>query len=248
MSNESDRSIHEIFASEFLYGWTTYAIVELEKGDPDETPDAQERRIDRLTRLLFETADGTQKERAVEILSEWLNDDRNAGRPRWPRFKLRHILYLMDLDQKAPAVDELRSLLGKDERYLRSAPLRCLHGNLIGNDPSRHKEAIAEFDAAIRYAPRWSEPKLERIERLILAGDYRPAIEAAATLRQNETRNGRTMILARANLLVARCLANEAYPEKSDYGEEKLSALGIEVDKAHREIWKFKHLMNAIAD
>lgn len=244
-------SPQEMIAEEFLErsDWRNYAIVELSREDPDASIDAKERSLDRLTRLLFESEDVLDREQAAELLSVWLGNPKNESRPCWLRFKLRHALYLKSLDRKQPALDELSAVLAREPSLLKSAPLRCLRGNLLAEEPASFKEALAEFEAALKLAPRWTEPKLERIELLILMGDMRGAINAATTLRGSETRNGRTMILARANLVVARCLHEPAYPTRAEYTEEKLSALGInEVDAVHRESWRFVKVMNCIND
>ena len=90
------------------------------------SPDANERRVDLLTRILFEsedeaTADSAARDRAIELLAEWLSENDDDTNPMWIRFKLRHVLYSHMMNRKGPALTELESMLQRDERFSKSA-------------------------------------------------------------------------------------------------------------------------------
>jgi len=243
-------NIRELLAYEFLRDWKTYAIAELDKADPGLTPEDNERRLDLLTRVLFEaedeaTADSASRNRSIELLAEWLADNDDDTRPMWVRFKLRHVLYLHMMNRKGPAIQELTSLLDRDQRFTKSAALQCLWGNLLAYD-GQYEESIDRLDAAIRLAPKWAEPQLERLEKLILLKRYREAANGAREYLKNRSHNGRAQAILRANLILARCMQDADYPESDEYVNDMLAARGVAVD--YRESWKFADVMNVVAD
>lgn len=243
-------NIRELLATEFLRDWKTYAIAELDKTDPGLTPENNERRLDLLTRMLFEaedeaTADSSSRDRSIELLAEWLADNDDDTSSMWVRFKLRHVLYLHMMNRKGPALHELKSLLERDQRFTKSAALQCLWGNLLAYE-GQYEESIDRLDAAIRLAPKWAEPQLERLEKLILLTRYRDAANSAREYLRNRSHNGRTQAILRANLLVARCMNDADYPESDEYVNDMLAARGVTVD--YRESWKFAAIMNVVVD
>lgn len=243
-------NVREMLAAEFLRDWKTYAIAELDKKDPGLTPEEDERRIELLTRLLFEaedeaTADSAARSRSIEMLAEWLVDNDDHSNPIWIRFKLRHVLYLHMMNRKSPALQELESLLARDQRFTKSAALQCLWGNLLGHD-RQYEEAISRLDAAIRMAPKWAEPQMERVEKLILLKRYRDAANSARESLRDRSHNGRTQVILRANLLIARCMSDEDYPDSDEYTNDMLAAKGVAVD--YRESWKFVDVQDVIVN
>lgn len=243
-------NIRELLASEFVRDWKTYAVAELDKADPGLSPEDNEKRLDLLTRILFEaedeaTADSASRDHAIELLAEWLADNDDDTRPMWVRFKLRHVLYLHTMNRKGPALQELKSLLDRDQRFMKSAALQCLWGNLLAYE-GQYEESIGRLDAAIRLAPKWVEPQLERLEKLILLSQYREATNSAREYLKNRSHNGRAQVILRANLIVARCMYDMDYAESDEYVNDVLAARGVAVD--YRESWKFADVMNVIVD
>lgn len=243
-------NIRELLAAEFLRDWKTYAVTELDKKDSGLTPEDDERRLDLLTRVLFDaedeaTADSASRNHSIELLAEWLADNDDDARPMWVRFKLRHILYLHMMNRKGPALHELRSLLERDQRFTKSAALQCLWGNLLAYE-GHYEESIDRLDAAIRLAPKWAEPQLERLEKLILLSRYREAAASAREYLKNRSHNGRTQVILRANLIIARCMDDADYPESDEYINDMLAARGVTVD--YRESWKWTSVMDVIVN
>ncbi|HEX6899022.1 MAG TPA: hypothetical protein VF789_04885 [Thermoanaerobaculia bacterium] len=240
----------ELLAAEFLRDWKTYAVAELDKRDPRLTPEANERRLDLLTRTLFEaedeaTADSAARAHSIELLAEWLAENDDEQSPMWVRFKLRHILYLHMMNRKEPALQELISLLERDQRFTKSAALQCLWGNLLAY-AGQYEESMVRLDTAIRLAPKWAEPQLERVEKLILLKRHRDAANSARDYLKERSHNGRTQVILRSNLLIARCMHDADYPGGDEYLNDMLAAKGVTVD--YRESWKFADVMNVIVD
>ncbi len=208
-----------MLAEEFNFrgGFSTYAIAELRRPVDHDAWDAAHR-VDLLTRILL--ADDKNKgaiTEALELLRIWLIHHGDAH-PMWARFKLRRILCLQQQGNRAQvALNELDVLMVSNAS---SPALHCLRGNLLGY-LGNYPAAIAEFDNAIGLSERWPEPQLEKIEKLVLSGQYKDAIADASDCLEHPWNNRRAKVILKANRLVAMALRDAAYFGSPEYYQER---------------------------
>lgn len=231
-------------AQEFLSReWVSYALVELTRGTLklDDSSDETVDRLDRLTSVLYYGNDQAA-DRAAQLLNTWL--ERNPDSPNAPGFRLRYMLLLKKLDQHHAALQQVEILIEKDPN---SAALHCAEGVLYGwlHDMKR---AIQSFDKAIRLAPTWMEPKLERSEKLIQDGDYKGAIKHIDDYLKPHNLTPREKLILLANRIVASSMSETNYLE-TEHGKAKQTEIReIEISNRNREDWFMKPTWDHVRD
>jgi tetratricopeptide (TPR) repeat protein len=245
MEHNADDFIEEFFRQ----GWDTYALVLLESvkvKDSNETVD----RLDRLT-MHFSKGNNALLNRGQGLLADWLkNNATQSEESTARRFRLRRAMILKKLKQYEAAIEEIRTLLEHDKN---SAALHCLLGNLHANDGS-HTDAVQCFQAAIKLADNWWEPKLELLERFFYMGlkddDYWGKVEEKAKnwiIQSGDSMSIRERLILLAYGLVAKVLRSGQIPETSDYLSNSREALKIKIPSKQREYWNVNDVFVRVA-
>ena len=151
------------------------------------------------------------------------------------------------LDQYDAGLREIELLIEKDPK---SAALHHIQGVLFGWN-NKIDRALKSFDEAISLAPSWMEPQLERIEKTIMAGDYKSAITLTDTYLKPRTLTDREKLILKTNRIVASVLVEATYLETIPGQALQTEIRDIKINSRNREDWFVKPIwdyFNAIND